>query len=105
LASFQPLCSDFTESVPRTLLRAIGAITDPPSVKDRVGGDRHSSAAGLRLVPDAWGAPLYEPEQDKEVPVTEIFLMIVPYLFICGLLGTAAYVMVEIFGDGHRHQH
>jgi hypothetical protein len=37
--------------------------------------------------------------------MTEIFLLIVPYLFICAVLGTAAYVMVEIFGDGHRHQH
>jgi hypothetical protein len=41
----------------------------------------------------------------RRYPMTEIFLMIVPYLLICGVLGTAAYVMVEIFGDSHRHQH
>lgn len=37
--------------------------------------------------------------------MTEIFSMIVPYVFICAVLGTAAYVMVEIFGDSRRHQH
>jgi hypothetical protein len=41
----------------------------------------------------------------RRYPMTEIFLLIVPYLFICAVLGTAAYVMLEIFGDGHRHQH
>jgi hypothetical protein len=37
--------------------------------------------------------------------MTEIFWLIVPYAFICGVLGTVAYVMVEIFGDGRPHQH
>jgi hypothetical protein len=35
----------------------------------------------------------------------EIVWMIVPYAVICSVVGTAAYVMVEIFGDGRRHQH
>jgi hypothetical protein len=30
--------------------------------------------------------------------MTEITWMIVPYAVICGVVGTAAYVMVEIFG-------
>jgi hypothetical protein len=37
--------------------------------------------------------------------MTQIFWLIVPYAFICGVLGTVAYVMVEIFGDGRRHPH
>jgi hypothetical protein len=34
----------------------------------------------------------------------EIFWLIVPYTFICGVLGTVAYVTVEIFGDSRPHQ-
>jgi len=35
----------------------------------------------------------------------DIFWLIVPYAFICVVLGIIAYVMVEIFGDGRRHHH
>jgi hypothetical protein len=37
--------------------------------------------------------------------MSDILWLIVPYAFICVVLGTVAYVMVEIFGDGRRHQH
>lgn len=37
--------------------------------------------------------------------MTEILWLILPYAFICGVVGTAAYVRVEMFGDGRRHQH
>ena len=37
--------------------------------------------------------------------MTEITWMIVPYAVVGGVVGTAAYVMIEIFGDGRRHQH
>jgi hypothetical protein len=37
--------------------------------------------------------------------MTEISWLIVPYAFICGVLGAVAFVMVEIFGDGRRHPH
>jgi hypothetical protein len=37
--------------------------------------------------------------------MAEIIWMIVPYAVICGLVGTAAYVIVEIFGGGRQHQH
>jgi hypothetical protein len=37
--------------------------------------------------------------------MAEILWLIVPYAFICGVLGTVAYVMVEIFGDRRHHQH
>jgi len=60
----------------------------------------------LRFLPDARDAPLREPEHGGRSDVmTEIFWLIVPYAFICGVLGTVAYVMVEIFGDGRPHQH
>lgn len=36
--------------------------------------------------------------------MSDILWLIVPYAFICGVYGTVAYVMVEIFGD-HRHHH
>jgi hypothetical protein len=85
---------------------AIGAITDRRSVKAR--GER----LGSPPQPVCGFFPMRETRRCASLNTMEgsdamaqIFWLIVPYAFICGVLGAVAYVMVEIFGDGRGHQH
>jgi hypothetical protein len=100
------LCSGFVDSLPRARLFAIRAITDRRSVEARgetLGSPPQPVCGFFPMRGTRRCASLNTMEGSDAM--SDILWRIAPYALICGALGTAAYVMVEIFGDHRHHQH
>jgi hypothetical protein len=86
---------------------AIGAITDRQSVEargERLGSPPQPVCGFFPMRETGRCASLSKMEGSDAM--SDILWLIVSYAFICGVLGTVAYVMVEIFGDRrYHHQH